>query len=157
MDSLLSCADSLGLARTATHSELTTCCQLFSCRRDWNKQSQGLIHYVCAVPGGISGVIKCSPSDISTFHTSLEFARWFSTWYGPEIDSWELTGTTGPFLWVSELQGWQISQRIWRQHYSRLLLLENRTASCLLEFQESALDSRQAQCDHRLSVDNHRI
>lgn len=105
MDSLLSCTDSLGLARIAVHSELTSCYQLFSCGRDWNKQSRGLIHCVCAMPGGISGVIKCSPSDISIFHTSLEFARCFSTCCGPETDSWDLTGTTGTFLWVSWVVG----------------------------------------------------
>lgn len=132
MDSLLSCTDSLGLARIAVHSELTSCYQLFSCGRDWNKQSRGLIHCVCAMPGGISAVMKCSPSDISIFHTSLEFARCFSTCCGPETDSWDLTGTTGTFLWVSELWGWQIPQRIWLLRYFHLLFLENRTVCFVL-------------------------
>lgn len=86
VNSLPAFTDSLGLSRTAVHSLLTTCYQLFSSGRDWNKLSQGLIHYVCALPSNISGVIKCSPGDISTFHTSVESARCFSTWYNPEID-----------------------------------------------------------------------
>lgn len=74
MDSPLSCPDSLGLPRTAACIELTTCYQLFSFGRDWNKQSQALIHNARAMSGGISGVIKYSPGDIFTFHTLLEFA-----------------------------------------------------------------------------------
>lgn len=58
MDSGLSCTDSLGLAGIAVPSELTTCYKLFSCGRDWNEQSQALIHSVCAMPGGISAVIN---------------------------------------------------------------------------------------------------
>lgn len=79
MNSLPSCTDSLGLAGIAVYKELTTCCQLFSCGKDWNEQSQSRIHHVCALPGSIRGVIKCSLGDISTFYTSLEFARCFFT------------------------------------------------------------------------------
>lgn len=77
MDSLPSHADSLGLAGIAVCREQTTCCQLFSCGKDWNEQSQSLIHHVCPLPGSIRGVIKCSLGDISTFYTSLEFVRFF--------------------------------------------------------------------------------
>lgn len=92
MDSLPSYTDSLGLAGIAVYRELTTCCQLFSCGKDWNEQSQSLIHYVCALPGNIRGVIKFSLGDISTFYTSLEFARCcFYTCYSPEMttETWQ--------------------------------------------------------------------
>lgn len=86
MDSLPSCTDSLALARIAVYRELTTYCQLFSCGKDWNEQSQSLTHYVCAMPGSIRGVIKFSLGDIFTFYTSLEFARcFFYVCYSPEM------------------------------------------------------------------------
>lgn len=157
MDSPLSCPDSLGLARIAACSELTARYQLFFFGRAWNKQSQALIHNARAMPGGISGVIKYSPGHISTFRTSLEFAKWFGTWCGPEIDSWDVTGTTGPFPWVPELWEWQKPQGIWLQHYFHLSFLENRRTLCLLEFQESSFSSHQAQSEHKLSRENHRI
>lgn len=89
MDSLPSCADSLGLAGIALYRKQTTCCQLFSCGKDWNEQSQSLIHHVCPLPGNIRGVIKCSLGDISTFYTSLEFVRcfFFFTCYSPEMNT----------------------------------------------------------------------